>query len=174
MRRIKRLFLLLAALDLALFIGSVVVALRLKQTRVNSGDEDSNEFDRSTIFDGLEFKSRAPAFRHGSWLGYFGGGEIDLCAARLDPAGATLRLRAVMGGGEVTVPAGCRIELKSRAIMGGVQNDAGEPEEGAGVPTLAIDAFTLMGGFHIVRGEAAEEVQSSARSDGGSPEPLAV
>ena len=97
-------------------------------------------------------------------MAYFGGGELDLSEVQLDPVGATLRLRAIMGGGEVAVPADCRVELRSRSIMGGIQNEAGDTPEALSVPTLVIDAFSLMGGFHVIRGEAARSTQTAAEA----------
>ena len=153
--RVKRLLLGLLVLDLALMIGAVVVALKLKRSRESVGDEESDEFDFSTIFEGVEFESRAAALREGAWLAYFGGGELDLSGARLDPEGATLRVRAVMGGGEIVVPSDCRVEMHSRGLMGGVNDESGQLDGEAVGPLLVIEASTLMGGFHIVRGETA-------------------
>lgn len=164
MARIKRLLVVLFALDLLFGIGAAVVALILKRTRQSTGDEESNEFDFTTIFDGLEFSSQATAFRDGAWLAYFGGGTLDLSGVQLDPAGATLRLRAIMGGGEIVVPADCRVELRSRGIMGGIQHDAGDTPERLSVPTLVVDAFSLMGGFHIARGEVARSTGAAAEA----------
>ena len=162
LNRVKRLLLVLLALDLLLMVGAVARAVRLKLSRASFGDEESDEFDFTTIFGGIEFESRAEAFREGAWLAYFGGGELDLSGAELDPGGATLRVRAMMGGGEIVVPPACRVEMHSRGVMGGVQNDAGEVEETAGGPTLVIEASSLMGGFHIVRGEGAPSEQATS------------
>ena len=159
--RAKRLLLVLLALDLLLMVGAVAKAVRLKLRHVSFGDEESDEFDLSTIFSGIEFESRAAAFREGAWLAYFGGGELDLSGAELDPDGATLRVRAMMGGGEIVVPPDCRVEMHSRGLMGGVQNDADEIEAADG-PTLVIEASSLMGGFHIVRGEGAPSERTSS------------
>ena len=161
LNRAKRLLLVLLALDLLLMVGAVATAVRLKLSRASFGDEESDEFDFTTIFGGIEFESRAEAFRDGAWLAYFGGGELDLSGAELDPGGATLRVRAMMGGGEIVVPPDCRVEMHSRGVMGGVQNDAGEIEA-VGGPTLVIEASSLMGGFHIVRGEGARGEQATS------------
>ena len=169
LNRAKRLLLVLLALDLLLMVGAVATAVRLKLSRASFGDEESDEFDFTTIFGGIEFESRAEAFREGAWLAYFGGGELDLSGAELDPGGATLRVRAMMGGGEIVVPPDCRVEMHSRGLMGGVQNDVDEIEA-AGGPTLVIEASSLMGGFHIVRGEDAP----SERATSLASEPMTV
>lgn len=169
--RVKQLLLGLLALDLALMIGAVAVALKLKRSRESVGDEESDEFDFSTIFGGVEFESRAASLREGAWLAYFGGGELDLSGAQLDPDGATLRVRAVMGGGEIVVPSDCRVEMHSRGLMGGVNDESGEVDEEAVGPLLVIEASTLMGGFHIVRGEAAS---TSSASEGMASEAATI
>lgn len=162
MVKVKRLLIVLQALYLLFMIGAAVVALKLKRSRQSVGDEESAAFDFTTIFDSLKFKSRAAAFRDGAWLAYFGGGELDLSGAQLDSAGATLRLRAIMGGGEISVPSDCRVEVRARHIMGGIQNDAGEPPEEMSGPTLVIEGSTLMGGFHLIRGEAVLSTEAAA------------
>lgn len=114
MRMLKRLLLALLVVDVVVTVVAAVYTRRVKREHVNVGDERSDEFDFATIFEGLEFASRASALRAGAWITYFGGGTLDLSQAQLDPAGATLRLRALMGGGEITVPPNCRVELHSR------------------------------------------------------------
>jgi len=132
---------------------TVGVAFYIKRTHPSVGDADSDELDLVTIFDGVELKSRATAFRGGSWIAMFGGGEIDLREATLDPSGATLRVTAAMGGGDVQVPDGWNVELTSRAFMGGVRVDRRTATDDPYAPTLRIEARALMGGFGITDGE---------------------
>jgi hypothetical protein len=146
-------------------LGAAAVAARMKRTRSDVGDEGSDEFELSTIMDSEQFASRANALRSGAWFTYFGGGELDLSRARIDPHGASLQLRAIFGGGEVTVPAECRVELHSQGFMGGVQNSTGDAPPDA--PTLVIDAFCVVGGFDVRRGAAQSMRQPSAAAAPG-------
>jgi hypothetical protein len=135
----------------------VAVALIVKRRVQSEGDEDSDELTWVTIFDGGERKSRAKAFRGGTWLAAFGGGELDLREAALDPGGAHLMLRAMMGGGELRVPSDWRVEVQSRSVMGGVQSKVRQADESTDEPVLRVEALSLMGGFAI----------TPAKSEGG-------
>ncbi len=102
---------LLGAVGLLAAAGLVVpaaLAFKEKSRREIAGlpafDEDADELDIAAIFDGLEARSRATSFRGGEILVWYGGGTLDLREATLDPAGATLRVRAIFGGLEVIVP----------------------------------------------------------------------
>jgi hypothetical protein len=128
---------------------SIGIALYIKRTHPSVGDEDSDELDLVTIFDGIELKSRSTAFRGGSWITMFGGGELDLRDATLDPSGATLQVKAIMGGGDVIVPDGWNVELSSKSLMGGVGMRRPNATEDPYAPTLRVEARALMGGFGV-------------------------
>ncbi|MDA0351240.1 MAG: hypothetical protein O3A10_03380 [Chloroflexi bacterium] len=145
--RLGRWFLILNALF------SLAVALYMKVTHRSVGDEESDEVDLVTIFDGLDLASRATAFRGGSWIAMFGGGELDLRGVTLDPSGATLRVRAIMGGGDIQVPDDWNIELTSKAIMGGAATHRPRASTDPYAPTLRIEARSLMGGFGVTSGD---------------------
>jgi hypothetical protein len=140
-------------LNLLFALVSVGIALYIKFTHPSVGDVDSDEVDLVTIFDGVELRSRATSFRGGSWITMFGGGEIDLREAALDPSGATLRVTAIMGGGDVQVPDGWNVELTSKAIMGGVHTDRPAASDDPYAPTLRIEARAVMGGFGVTSGD---------------------
>ena len=69
------------------------------------------------------------------------------------PSGATLRVRAIMGGGDVQVPDGWNVELASRAVIGGIGQHRPTATDDPYAPTLRIEAFTLMGGFGVTSGD---------------------
>lgn len=144
--RLLRAFILL---NLVFGLVSAAYALFVKFTHRSVGDEDSDELDLVTIFDGLELSSRATAFRGGSWITMFGGGDLDLRGATLDPSGATLNVRAVMGGGDIKVPDSWNIELNSVAAMGGAAQMRPNATSDPYAPTLRIEARAIMGGFSV-------------------------
>ena len=148
--RLVRGFILFNVLAALVSLG---IALYVKFTHPSAGDEDSDELDLVTIFDGVELTSRATSFRGGSWITMFGGGELDLRGATLDPSGATLRVRAIMGGGDVQVPDGWNVELHSKAIMGGAGMHRPTATDDPYAPTLRIEALAVMGGFGVTSGE---------------------
>ena len=100
------------------------------------------------IFGPLAFASTARSFRGGTVDTWFGGGDIDLRDAVLDPAGADLTLRAVFGGGQIVVPESWRVTVAMRGL-GGVGDGRPADEEPTDGPELRIDATVLFGGYAI-------------------------
>ena len=84
------------------FAGAAAVAKRALPSR---GDESSDELALVAIFDGIDLKSRAAAFRGGSVLAWFGGVALDLREAALAPD-AHLSVHALFGGIAIRVPRG--------------------------------------------------------------------
>ncbi len=150
LKRALRAFILV---NLLFALISVAIALVVKRTHPSVGDEDSDELDLVTIFDELKLKSRATSFRGGSWITMFGGGELDLRGATLDPSGATLRVRALSGGGDIKIPDSWNVELDSKAVMGGVGTQRPGATDDPYAPTLRIEVRALMGGFGITSGD---------------------
>jgi predicted membrane protein len=150
---VKRFFATVLSLWFVFVAGAAAIALTIKRRRGSVGDEQSNEFDLVTIMEELKFSSRATAFRRGGWLAYFGGGRLDLSGAQLAPEGARLELRAVFGGGEIIVPRDCKVEIRTRG-PGGVQDSTGDPAV-LDARSLTIDAYCLLGGFQLLRGQHA-------------------
>jgi hypothetical protein len=141
---------LLAVAGLA---APAALAFKEKSRRELAGlpafEEDADVLDVAAIFDGLEARSRATAFRGGELLVWFGGGTLDLREATLDPAGATLRVRAIFGGLEVIVPESWPIEVHANSIFGGV-GDATDPESvDSSLPTLVLEILSVFGGATV-------------------------
>lgn len=140
-------------LNLLFALVSVAIALYVKLTHPSVGDEESDEIELVTIFGDCNLTSRASSFRGGSWITMFGGGELDLRQATLDPSGATLRVNAIMGGGDVQVPDGWNVELSSKALMGGAGAHRPLATDDPYAPTLRIEARAIMGGFGVTSGD---------------------
>ena len=101
------------------------------------------------IFGPLDFASTARGFRGGTVETWFGGGDIDLRGAVLDPGGADLRLRAVFGGGQIVVPDRGGSSIAMRGLGGVGDTRIGRRPAGRRRPELRIDATVLFGGFGI-------------------------
>lgn len=132
---------------IAFSAASAVSALVVRKRNAEYGDEDDGRFALVAAMDGREFTSRASPFTEASALAYMGGIEIDLSEASLD-GGGRLRLVAVMGGINVTVPSQWRVEVASDTIAGGVVNLT-DPDEPADGPLLIVSARSIMGGIQI-------------------------
>jgi hypothetical protein len=130
-------------------ILAALVAAVAKRQMISSGTETDNEFDLVTIFDGTDFASTAPAFRRGSVLTWYGGGQIDLRGATLDPAGAELNVRALFGGVQVIVPETWRVEQRIGAFLGGVSDSREKIEGQESGPVLRLDGWAAFCGIDV-------------------------
>lgn len=97
-----------------------------------------------------------------------GGCSLDFREALLPPGETEVTVIAVMGGAEIIVPPGLRVDCDAIAIMGGVDHPAesGPPDPTA--PVLKVNGFLLMGGVEItVRnpGESARDAKRRRREE---------
>ena len=134
-------------LTLGAWGGFQAAAALAKHAVPSRGDEESDELALVAIYNGIELKSRATAFRGGSMFAWFGGIAVDLREATLAP-GAHLTVNALFGGVAIRVPAGWRLESSLGALAGGVDVKAPEPED-PDAPTLTLDGHALFGGIAV-------------------------
>lgn len=132
---------------LGFWAGSVVSARVLRRALRSRGDAESDEVALVAIFDGVNLRSRATAFRGGTMLSWFGGVAVDLREAQL-AADAQLTLHSLVGGIAIRIPPGWRVESNLRAIAGGIAVDAPVPDDPS-APTLTLDGFALIGGIAV-------------------------
>jgi len=158
-----RLFRALSALLFAWFvfmIGAMVYAKVMGRSS-EPQDPDADDVDLVANFSELQFHSTAKSFRGGSVTTWFGGGTLDLRDAVLDPAGATLRLNAMFGGGSLVVPADWRVEMQLTNVAGGIGDSRPDGNPPAGAPTLRLEGTTLFGGWGISSEEPGEELATA-------------
>jgi hypothetical protein len=122
--------------------------------------------------------------RRGHWriartatvLNVMGGSDIDLCEVELSGRETQLNVYSVMGGSEIRVPAGVRVEVTKFALMGGHDVDLGDERPPADAPLIRMRILTLMGGVSVRRGpkqtraerRQARDVREAAEvTDGG-------
>ena len=130
-------------------LAALVAKARLQPRAGAPFDETADEIDLVVIFDGVEASSRAASFRGGSVLTWYGGGNLDLREATLDPSGGRLRLRSIFGGMRVLVPPTWRVEVHSVGVFGGVGNDTDASTADPASPALVIDAIAAFGGAMV-------------------------
>lgn len=90
--------------------------------------------------------------RNRTWiLALMGGVDLDLREAELPVGDVEITAWAIMGGVDVRVPEGVRVEIGGFALMGanGSQGAAGPPPPGA--PTVRVRAYSVMGGVNVRR-----------------------
>lgn len=149
MRFLKR----LALGWLAFVVGGFVAALAVRRLVPEYGGEDDDFVSIVAAAGGREFASRSADLQHIEVLAVMGGVVLDLRGADIRDL-ATLDLRIYAGGVDVVVPEGWRVELMSKALMGGIANRS-DPEVGADAPVLMVSATIVMGGceIHQVEGD---------------------
>jgi predicted membrane protein len=76
-----------------------------------------------------------------------GGANLDLSAATIPPAGTTILKVAVVGGLDVTVPAGTRVEVSGFALIGPQRVVGGST--GADAAVVRIRHFGIFGGITV-------------------------
>jgi hypothetical protein len=145
-------------------IGAAIYAA-LKRRDVELPDPTADEVDLVASFGPLEFHSESSAFRGGSVTTMFGGGELDLRGATLDPAGATLQIKTLFGGGNLVVPETWNIETNLSGI-GGIGDARPQVERPVDAPTLRLEGTNVFGGWGITSAPANEEDEL--------PEPVVV
>ena len=77
-----------------------------------------------------------------------GGLDLDFREALMPPGTSVINIFCMMGGVDIKVPPGLRVENRGFAIMGGFEDNVDESEESAG-PKLVIRGFVFMGGVDV-------------------------
>ena len=137
-----------------LFVGFVVFILAamglafVKRRDAVPQAPDADEVDLVATFGPLEYRSTATAFRGGRVETWFGGGVVDLRQATLDPAGATIEVNALFGGGNLVVPDDWTVET-SVAGIGGAGDGRPARERSPEAPTLRVEGVAIFGGWGI-------------------------
>ena len=141
-------------------IVELIAAYLVKQRTPSVGDPEDDEVALVAIFAPLKFVSTAGAFRGGSVLLWYGGGEIDLRGATIDPAGARLTVRVLTGGAQVIVPDDWRVDLQVVSILGGTGDARPAMGRRDDAPLLVIDGFAAVGGIGITSSTTGLEIDA--------------
>jgi hypothetical protein len=94
--------------------------------------------------------------RKGAWrparrtniVTFMGGLDLDFREALMPPGTSEVNIFCLMGGVDIKVPPGLKVENRGFAIMGGFEDNTDEPAEGPG-PKLVVRGFALMGGVDV-------------------------
>jgi hypothetical protein len=81
-----------------------------------------------------------------------GGSDIDLNDAELSERVTQLNVYSLMGGGDVYIPHGVRVQVSNFALMGGNDVELGDEAAPAGAPAVRIRLVSIMGGTTVHRG----------------------
>jgi hypothetical protein len=97
------------------------------------------------------------ANRGGGWIvprkftafAFWGGSVIDLREARFADRVTVIRATAIMGGVQVLVPEGVRVEVTGLGIMGGFSEAGSKPAPGANAPVVRVKGLAFWGGVLV-------------------------
>ncbi|MEV0370759.1 DUF1707 domain-containing protein [Streptomyces sp. NPDC050636] len=109
-----------------------------------------------SMWSGFLRKGRWTAPRTFTAVTFQGGGKVDLREAQFEAPEITVRCVAVMGGVDVVVPPGVRVQITGFGLMG----DFDRTEDGtgdAGAPLVKVTGFALWGGVGTKRKESKAE-----------------
>jgi hypothetical protein len=162
MNSIGRILALLATGFVLTSISAAIAARAMKQRIVRVDAPDANEVTLAAIFEPINFRSTATAFRGGTLDLWYGGGVVDLRDAFLDPGGARLEVRAVFGGAQIVVPDTWRVTTNVVGL-GGIGDARSKVERPVTAPLLVIDGVAVMGGVGIT--SELSEQQATAVAD---------
>jgi len=137
----------LLTFKLGVAVGMATAAAFVKRAVPSRGDEDSDELMLVAVFDGIDLRSRAKAFRGGSMLAWWGGIAVDLREAELAP-GARLSVNTLWGGIAIKTPPSWRIESSLKALAGGVEAKTPARDD-RDAPVLTVDGMALFGGIAV-------------------------
>lgn len=97
------------------------------------------------------------ANRGGGWIvprrftafAFWGGSVIDLREARFESPVTVIRATAVMGGVQVLVPEGVRVEVSGLGIMGGFNESGSKAATGSNAPVVRVTGLAFWGGVLV-------------------------
>jgi hypothetical protein len=95
--------------------------------------------------------------RHLKVTGIMGGGELDLREARFAPGVTEIEVYAFMGGVDLIVPDGVRIELSGVGFLGGFEQRGGDIVDDPAAPVLRITGAAVLGAVEISRKPRAKK-----------------
>jgi uncharacterized protein DUF1707 len=88
-----------------------------------------------------------------------GGSDIDLNDAELSERVTQLNVYSLMGGGDVHVPHGVKVQVSNFALMGGNDVELGNEVAPAGAPAIRIRLVSIMGGTSVHRGRKLSKAE---------------
>jgi hypothetical protein len=106
------------------------------------------------IMGGAERKGRWRVPAESTAVAIMGGVELDLRAATLTSPVTTIRAAAIMGGVDIIVPPGVRVEMSGIPLMGGGEDRVDDANLPPTAPLVKVYWLALMGGVSVRTKEA--------------------
>ncbi|MEX1125204.1 MAG: LiaF domain-containing protein [Acidimicrobiia bacterium] len=141
-------------LALLTMLGTAIVA---KFMLKSNAKEETQEIDLVTIFGGENLVSSADPFYGGKILTMYGGTVLDLRKATPAPTGIYIDVLVWMGGVNLVVPKGWRVDFTGKVIFGGF-DDATQTTADPDAPMVRIGGMILFGGLQATTKSPLEVV----------------
>jgi predicted membrane protein len=132
----------------ALLIG-LGVRLMFGRGRSTRDADARDRIDTVAVLSGHDLAPHSSAFVGGSVVAVLGGATVDLRHAHPIPSGAELDVTAVLGGVDVLVPAGWRVEVDGTAVLGGYENHHAPAALPDDAPALTIKVLAILGAVDV-------------------------
>ena len=119
------------------------------------------------IMSGADRKGQWTPPRHLNCLALMGGATVDFREARFGEPVVEVTVAAFMGGVEILVPPGVRVESNGFAIMGGFAHFT--QDAGPDAPVIKVNGLACMGAVEIkvrLPGETGSEARKRLRKEG--------
>ena len=129
--------------------------------RVARHVKESNHF--VAVMGGFERRGQWQPAQKNFCYAFMGGVGLDFREALLPPGETEVTIIAIMGGAEIIVPPGLRVDCQGIAIMGGFDHYDEESRPNPEAPTLKINGFALMGGVEITVRQPGESAGDARR-----------
>lgn len=154
----ERLSLVYGAPTMAQLHGLVADLPDLDRNKLDSGNTSLLAPSALVPNRGVVIAFMGGADRKGSWLvprelkvwAMWGGAHIDLRDAKFAPGVTEIDVTVLMGGVEIIVPRGVRVETIGAAVMGGFESSAGDATAlDPSQPVLRVTGLAIMGGVDV-------------------------
>ncbi|MBA8823716.1 hypothetical protein FHX42_001045 [Saccharopolyspora lacisalsi] len=101
------------------------------------------------VLGGSDYKGRWRVPARIGFFAFLGGSTIDLCEAELQSGEVEITLVSVLGGSDVVVPKGVRVEVDSTDLLGGNTIKIDEDAVVANSPVVRVRAYSVLGGNDV-------------------------
>jgi hypothetical protein len=117
--------------------------------REHTQTTDEDRLSRQYTASGAELKIESQAWKGGELGVTAGGVELDLRQARLDPEGAVLVVRVLMGGIDIRVPDTWQVHFDVMPFLGGADNMTRSTQGVSAAPRLRVLGNVTLGGVTV-------------------------
>lgn len=108
-----------------------------------------DELHKQITFSGAQLRVESQSWKGGELNVTVGGVELDLRNARLQPEGAVLDLRVLMGGVDIRVPDTWQVYCEVTPLFGGADDVTRSTQGNADAPKLRVVGTCTLGGVTV-------------------------